>query len=69
VSQNEFDDWVRAIRADGQSLANEDYLQLEKPSEREPVRRYSMVANGLYDAILNQCIHSPAVSDGKDHSC
>jgi cytochrome o ubiquinol oxidase subunit 2 len=69
VSQNEFDDWVRTIRADGQSLANEDYLQLEKPSEREPVHRYSMVANGLYDAILNQCIHSPADSDGKDHSC
>jgi cytochrome o ubiquinol oxidase subunit II len=69
VSQSEFDDWVRTIRADGQSLANEDYLQLEKPSEREPVHRYSMVANGLYDAILNQCIHSPAVSDGKDHSC
>ena len=70
VSQNEFDDWVRTIRADGRSLGNEDYLQLEKPSEREPVRRYSMVANGLYDAILNQCIHSPAaVSDGKNHSC
>jgi cytochrome o ubiquinol oxidase subunit 2 len=69
VSQNEFDDWVRNIRADGQSLGNEDYLQLEKPSEREPVRRYSMVASGLYDAILNQCVHSPAASDGKDHSC
>jgi cytochrome o ubiquinol oxidase subunit II len=69
VSQNDFDDWVRTIRADGQSLANADYLQLEKPSERDPVRRYSMVATGLYDAILNQCIHSPAVAEGKGHSC
>jgi cytochrome o ubiquinol oxidase subunit 2 len=69
VTQKEFDDWVRSIRANGQSLANEDYLQLEKPSERDPVRRYSMVATGLYDAILDQCIHNPAVSDGKDRSC
>jgi cytochrome o ubiquinol oxidase subunit 2 len=69
VSQNEFDHWVQTVRADGQSLGNDDYMQLEKPSEREPVHRYSTVANGLYDAILNQCVHSHPVSDGKDHSC
>jgi len=69
VSQDEFDHWVQTVRAGGTSLGNDDYMQLEKPSEREPVHRYSTVANGLYDAILNQCVHSHPVSDGKDHSC
>jgi cytochrome o ubiquinol oxidase subunit 2 len=69
VSQNEFDHWVRTVRADGRPLGNEDYMQLEKPTEREPVHRYSTVANGLYDAILEQCVHSHPISDGQDHSC
>jgi cytochrome o ubiquinol oxidase subunit 2 len=69
VTQAEFDHWVRTVRAGGQSLTNDDYAQLERPSEREPVHRYSTVANGLYDAILNQCIHVAPISDGKDHSC
>ena len=32
------------------------YLQLEKPSEAEPVRYFASVENGLYDAILNMCV-------------
>jgi cytochrome o ubiquinol oxidase subunit II len=32
------------------------YLQLEKPSENEPVRRYASVDPGLFNAILNMCV-------------
>ncbi|HEX3141361.1 MAG TPA: COX aromatic rich motif-containing protein, partial [Rhizobacter sp.] len=32
------------------------YLELERPSEREPVRRYASTASGLYDTILNRCV-------------
>ena len=39
----------------GTALDREDYLELEKPSEQEPVRYYASVENGLYDAILNMC--------------
>src|SRR5690606_30865572 len=32
--------------------------ELERPSEREPVRRYAAVASGLYNAILNRCVEA-----------
>ena len=36
----DFDRWVQSAKADGSELSRDGYLQLEKPSEREPVRRY-----------------------------
>jgi cytochrome o ubiquinol oxidase subunit 2 len=70
MSAADFDHWVETAKSDGKLLDNADYLQLEKPSEREPVHRYSAVAPGLYDAILNQCVHgTPSSSENKDHSC
>jgi len=50
-----FDEWVKSTRSAGRKLDNDNYLQLAKPSERDPIRRYSQVASGLYDAILSQC--------------
>jgi len=32
------------------------YLQLEQPSQREPVRRYASVEDGLYGAIVDRCV-------------
>ena len=32
------------------------YLQLEKPSEKEPVRRFAAIDPKLYDAALNLCV-------------
>jgi cytochrome o ubiquinol oxidase subunit II len=70
MSRGDFDRWVQTARTDGTALGNEGYRQLQKPSEREPVRLYSTVANGLYDAILNQCVQDASLSsDSKDHSC
>ncbi len=52
----DFDRWLQTAKAGGTELNRDDYLQLEKPSERVPVRRYASVAPGLYDAILNRCV-------------
>ena len=40
LSDADFDDWVAKVKAGGGALDRADYLELEKPSEREPVRRY-----------------------------
>ncbi len=50
-----FDDWVARAKTQGTALNRDTYLKLEKPSEREPVRYYASVENGLFDAILNLC--------------
>lgn len=51
-----FAQWVQQARAGGTELSREAYLQLERPSEREPVRRYARVAGGLYDAVVQRCV-------------
>lgn len=56
LSPADFDQWVARAKAGGDTLDRETYLQLEKPSERNPVKRYSSVAPELYDAILNRCV-------------
>jgi cytochrome o ubiquinol oxidase subunit 2 len=56
VSASDFDAWVAKTKAGGGSLDRTGYLALEKPSEREPVRRYGAVESGLYTAITNRCV-------------
>jgi len=56
VSDSDFERWVKTVKAGGNALGRDDYLQLERPSEREPVRRYAAVAPDLYDAIVNRCV-------------
>jgi cytochrome o ubiquinol oxidase subunit 2 len=56
LAQADFDRWVATAKAGGQSLSREAFLQLDKPSEREPVRRYASVAPDLYERILNRCV-------------
>ena len=56
LSATDFDHWVQSAKGGGQELNNAAYLQLARPSEREPVRHYSSVTPGLYDAILTQCV-------------
>ena len=58
LSPADFDSWVQATKSTGGELSRRDYLQLEQPSEREPVRRYASVDAGLYQAILNRCVDS-----------
>ena len=51
-----FNAWVKKNQAEGNTLDRDTYLALERPSEREPVRRYASVSDGLYDAIVNRCV-------------
>jgi cytochrome o ubiquinol oxidase subunit 2 len=56
VSDSEFKRWVGMARAAQQSLTRDAYLQLAKPSEREPVRYFSTVDKQLFDAIVGMCV-------------
>ncbi len=56
VDQAGFDQWVARVRQTGTALNRDTYLKLEKPSSREPVRYFSSVEEGLYQAVLNMCV-------------
>ncbi|UDF32185.1 UNVERIFIED_ORG: ubiquinol oxidase subunit II (plasmid) [Roseateles sp. XES5] len=56
LSNADFEAWVARNKAEGSELTREGYLTLEKPSGKEPVRRYASVSEGLYDAVLNMCV-------------
>jgi cytochrome o ubiquinol oxidase subunit II len=51
-----FEEWVQTASRDGGPLQREDYLALERPSEREPVRYFRDVPSDLFAAILNMCV-------------
>lgn len=56
LASADFDKWVAGIKAAGGSLDRAGYVTLARPSENDPVRRFSGVDAKLYDAILNQCV-------------
>ena len=60
LSQVDFDQWVAKNKSEGKALTRAAYLELAKPSERDPVQRFASVEEGLYDKVLNRC-----VEDGK----
>lgn len=51
-----FDRWTAQARARGATLDRAAYLTLERPSEKEPVRRYARVDSDLFDRIVNMCV-------------
>lgn len=55
-SAADFDRWVQANKQGGTDLNRNAYLELEKPSQRDPVRRFARVAPDLFDAVLNRCV-------------
>lgn len=56
LSGDEFDQWIAKVRSAPAALGRAEYLALEKPSEREPVRHYGQVMAGLFDAAVNLCV-------------
>ncbi|TJX51351.1 MAG: ubiquinol oxidase subunit II, partial [Mesorhizobium sp.] len=56
LSDQAFDQWVAQARTASAALNRDSYLELEKPSENEPVRHYASVDPDLYGAILNLCV-------------
>ena len=61
TTQADFDTWVAKVKASGNTLGRGDYLTLEKPSEKEPVRHYGTVQPALFMSILNRCVAEGAV--------
>ncbi|MFE0499357.1 ubiquinol oxidase subunit II [Lysobacter soli] len=55
-SDADYQRWINDVRASSDALTRATYLELEKPSEREPVRHFARVDNGLFDAVLNRCV-------------
>lgn len=56
MPEGDFNNWIGKVRASELKLGRAEYRVLEKPSERDPVRRYAQVDPGLYKAILNLCV-------------
>jgi cytochrome o ubiquinol oxidase subunit 2 len=69
---SQFEQWARAAKAAGGKLDRATYLRLERPSEKEPVRRFASVDADLFDAVVNLCVepgkmcmHDMMAIDGK----
>ena len=56
LSNEEFEQWVAKAKSEGKALTRDTYLNLVKPSERNPVERFASVDEGLYDKVLNRCV-------------
>ncbi|EIM27881.1 ubiquinol oxidase subunit II [Microvirga lotononidis] len=56
LGEQGFNEWIAKARSAGAPLDRETYLNLEKPSEKEPVRYFSSVENGLFDAVVGMCV-------------
>ena len=65
LDQAGFEAWVAKNRAAGGTLDRAGYLDLERPSENDPVRRWAAVDPDLYRLILNRCVRpgSTCMSD------
>ncbi len=61
VSDADFESWVKKTKASTQQLTRQTYTELDKPSEREPVRLYGSVTPELFDAIVNRCVEQGSV--------
>jgi cytochrome o ubiquinol oxidase subunit II len=56
LSEKDFAAWADAARKAPARLDRAAYLQLERPSEREPVRHFAVADQGLFDAVVNLCV-------------
>ena len=57
VAPAAFEQWAANVHgAASPTLDHAAYLQLERPSEREPVRHFAAVSPDLFDAVLNLCV-------------
>jgi len=57
VPQGDFDGWVQSVKANGTgNLDRANYLTLEKPSIKDPIRHYAGVDGDLFYRVLNRCV-------------
>jgi cytochrome o ubiquinol oxidase subunit 2 len=73
ADQAGFDKWVADVKASGgTTLGRTEYLELERPSEAVPVKKFTSVDPQLFHLILNRCVqpgkmctHEMAAIDAK----
>ena len=58
LSNEDFAQWVQKAKTEGKPLDKGTYLNLVKPSERDPVQRFAPVQADLYDRVLNRCVEA-----------
>ena len=56
LSDGDFKRWVESSKTGGTTLTRADYLKLEEPSKKEPIRRFANVEPGLWNAIVDRCV-------------
>ena len=61
LSTTEFNRWIEQAKASTGELSRAAYVDLARPSERSPVRRYRAVEGNLFDAIVNRCVEQGSV--------
>ena len=56
VTPADFASWVTKTRESQESLTRASYLELAKPSFREPARHFAKVDDRLFDYVLGDCV-------------
>jgi cytochrome o ubiquinol oxidase subunit 2 len=56
LSEGDFEGWVAKAKEAGGTLDRAAYLELERPSENVPIRRFAATEPKLFDAIRNLCV-------------
>lgn len=56
LPDEEFARWIDSNKVGGNTLTRADYMQLEQPTTKEPVRRFASVEPGLWSAIVDRCV-------------
>ena len=56
LSNEGFEQWIAKAKTEGKTLDRTTYLDLVKPSERNPVERFGKVDPKLYHTVLNRCV-------------
>jgi cytochrome o ubiquinol oxidase subunit 2 len=63
MSQGDFDNWVKKVRASPQKLTTASYRALAAPSEKTPVTYYGDVQPTVYHDALNKCTDGATCTD------
>ena len=56
LAAEDFDKWVAQAKSAGGTLDTATYMQLQIPTEAEPVHRYGAIDPQLYQTALDQCV-------------
>ncbi|MCQ4088691.1 ubiquinol oxidase subunit II [Saccharibacillus sp. JS10] len=60
TSDAEYDQWIEKAKQSPETLTDESYEELSKPSEKEEPMLYSSVPDGIYERIVTKYMHDGA---------